>query len=135
MKKYLLTLGLALLGAIALLGQAPMAIMATDGSGGAYGGGVASGCKYCPHCGCQLVPMCQIDCVTKKLTTYKHTCSRQYICVPGVTRLLDKCGNQDCRCRIHEVHRLMKYPSVKEEPVKKCSVRWTCPNCGSEYGS
>jgi hypothetical protein len=41
----------------------------------------------------------------------------------------DGCGG--CRCKVHEVHKLMKCPCTKCEPVRKCSVTWTCPHCGA----
>jgi hypothetical protein len=48
-----------------------------------------------------------------------------------VTRLCDKCDDCDgcCKCRIHEVNRLVKIPCDKEVPVRKCSVEWVCPQC------
>jgi hypothetical protein len=147
MAKYVsLIAGLALLWSIPFPGQAPMAAMAD--------GAVCCGC--CPHCGCKLVPVCHVSCTTKKETTYKYTCNCDTLCVPGVTRLCDKCGKCDgsnqgagsgeactnggdnscpdgckggCKCRVHEVKHLVKVPSVKEVPVKKCTVEWVCPHC------
>ena len=61
-------------------------------------------CDCCPHCGCRLVPVCHVYWTTKEVTTYKYTCKCDYICVPGVTRLCDKCGDddgcRDCKCRL-----------------------------------
>ena len=95
--------------------------------------GYESCCNCCPHCGCKLVPVCHVYWTTKKVTTYKYTCKCEYICVPGVTRLCDKCcdddGCRDCKCRLHEVRRLVKIPCVKQVPVKKCTVEWVCPQC------
>ena len=155
MTKYFLPIiGLALLWSVPFLGQAPAAARADDATccGNA---GCESCCNCCPHCGCKLVPICHIYCTTKKVTTFKYTCKCETICVPGVTRLCDKCGNRDgdgsgqcagggengnsgsqdccdgcCRCRIHEVKQLVKIPCDKEVPVKKCTVEWVCPNCG-----
>ena len=152
MTKYFLRItGLALLWSVPFLGQAPTAAMADDATccGNA---GCESCCNCCPHCGCKLVPVCHIYCTTKKVTTYKYTCKCECICVPGVTRFCDKCGNCDgsgqcagcgetgnnggqdccngnCKCRIHEVKHLVKIPCDKEVPVRKCTVEWVCPHC------
>ncbi len=121
-KSFLRVIALALLWGVPFAGQAPTAAMADE----------ATCCNCCPHCGCKLVPVCHIDCTTKKETTYKYTCNCESICVPGVTRCCDKCGCKgDCKCRIHEVKHLVKIPCVKEVPVRKCTVEWLCPHCES----
>ena len=134
MTKYFLQLtGLALLWSVSFLGPNPPAAMA-DNATCCGNAGCESCCNCCPHCGCRLVPVCHIYWTTKKVTTYKYTCKCEYICVPGVTRWCDKCGNcddccKDCKCRLHEVRHLVKIPCVKEVPVKKCTVEWVCPHC------
>ena len=160
MTKYLLpTVGLALLWGVAFLGQAPTAAKAGEagccGTAGCACGnsGCQACCDCCPHCGCKLVPACQITCTTKKTTEHKHCCTCKDICIPGVTRIgqrcegcdncggcangcsaCDPCNNGcqdccDCRCRVREVHKLMVCPATKETPVRACTVKWVCPNC------
>ena len=106
MTKYLLpTIGLALLGGIALLGLAPTAAGAGEavccGPAGCEMGCAAAqcptcensgchGCECCPRCGCKLVPVCQITCATKKTSEHKYCCKCKDICIPGVTRLCDR---------------------------------------------
>jgi len=162
MTKYLLaTIGLALLGGIALLGLAPAAANAGEaaccGPAGCETGCGTSACptccgynechcrnECCPHCGCKLVPVCQITCTTKKTTEHKYCCGCKEICVPGVTGICGKCNpccdnggqeNCDCHCRVHEVHKLMVFPATKERPVKQCTVQWVCPNCSGGSNS
>ena len=121
---------LALLGTIACLGLSPTAAMA---DGAACCGHSCGNC--CPHCGCCLVPECHVYWTTKKVTTYKYTCICEWICVPDVTPLCDKCNDcRDCKCRLHQVRRLVKIPCVKEEPVKACTVEWVCPHCNGQGG-
>jgi hypothetical protein len=124
MTKYFLRItGLALLWSVPFLGQAPTAATADD----------AMCCKCCPHCGCRLVPVCHICCDTKKVTEYKYSCTCDEICIPGVTPLCHHC-EEGCggRCAIHESRKLVKYPVTKEVPVRKCTVEWTCPQCGHQ---
>jgi hypothetical protein len=145
-KHFLRIVGLALLWSVPFLGHTPTAATAGDATccGNA---GCESCCDCCPHCGCKLVPQCHITCTTKTVTTYKYTCKCEDMCVPGVTRICDKCGHCDgsgqcaengccedcckgcCKCRIHEVSHLMKIPCVKEVPIRKCTVEWVCPHC------
>jgi hypothetical protein len=132
MTKYFLPMiGLALLCGVAFAGPASTAAMADDATCRDNAGGGLH-CDCCPHCGCQLVPVCHISCTTKKETTFTYTCQCETICVPGVTRCCDKCGDCDggCKCRVHEVKHLVKIPCVKEVPVKKCTVERVCPQCG-----
>lgn len=159
MTKYFLRItGIALLWSVPLLGQAPTAAIA-DNATCCGAAGCESCCNCCPHCGCKLVRVCHVYWTMKKVTTYKYTCKCETICVPGVTRCCDKHGNCDgsgqsagcgetgnsgsnnncqgccngnCRCRIHEVSRLMKIPCEKEVPVKKCTVEWVCPQCNCQ---
>lgn len=157
--KYLLpTLGLALLWGIALAGQAQAGeCCATAGCEASCGnGGCEAGCDCCPRCGCKLVPSCQMGCDIKKTTEHKYCCTCKPICIPGVTRLGERCESCnesgacgacgacqtcnngcdngcgdccDCRCRVHEVHKLMVCPESKEHSVRKCTVVYVCPNC------
>ncbi len=159
MKKYLLpTLGLALLWGIAFLGQAQAGETACCGAAGCQAGcnaGCQACCDCCPHCGCKLVPVCQITCTTKKTTVHEYCCACKEICIPGVTRIgerneccensgagnggckpCDPCNNGcqdgcDCRCRVREIHKLMVCPVTKETPVRACTVQWVCPNCSN----
>jgi hypothetical protein len=125
-KSFLPIIALALLWGVPFAGQTPAPAMADD----------ATCCHCCPHCGCNLVPECHIECTTKKETTWQYTCNCESICVPGVTRLCDKCNcNEDCKCRLHEVKHLVKIPCVKEVPIRKCTVEWVCPNCHSTQGA
>ncbi len=117
-------------------------------------------CDCCPRCGCKLVPVCQVTCTTKKTTEHAYCCKCKEICVPGVSRPGQGCGecggclggckggcngcaaecnacdpcngcqdSCDCRCRVHEVRKLMVCPVSKETQVKQCTVQWVCPNC------
>jgi len=149
MKKSLISnLGLVLLLGAAFLGRAAAIAKADDA--GCCGASACPTCcgnnechcrnECCPHCGCKLVPYCQITCTTKKTTEHKYCCGCKEICVPGVTRICDKCNeccenggqeNCDCHCRIHEVHKLMIHPVTKETPVKQCTVLWVCPTCSN----
>ncbi len=152
MTKYFLGItGLAMLWSVPFLGQAPTAAIADDAACCGNAGCESCG-NCCPHCGCKLVPVCHVYCTTKTETTYRYTCNCETKCVPGVTRICDKCGNCDgsgqcagcsesgngdgdngcqcgCKCRIHEVKQLVKIPCVKEVPVRKCTVEWVCPQC------
>ena len=101
-----------------------------------------SACAYtCPKCGCGLVPACNIQCTTKKVTEYKYGCRCEEICVPAVTPICKRgccCDEDACeascgRCAIHEIHKLVKYPTTKEVPVRKCTVEWVCPSCNCHY--
>jgi hypothetical protein len=167
MKKYLIGLvGLAAFAASSLLGQtlacggeSCYAEAACDtGCNGNCNGGCNNCCHYCPRCGCQLQPVCQMTCETKKTTEHKYCCECKDVCIPGVTRIGERCGgcdnsgacgggcaagcnacdpanngcqdNCDCRCRVRTVHKLMVCPVTKETQVKACTVTWTCPNCG-----
>ena len=100
MTKYLLpTLGLALLWGVAFLGQAQAGEATCCGTPGceACGNGGCQACDCCPHCGCKLVPVCQITCTTKKTTEHKYCCTCKDICVPGVTRIGERCeGCENC---------------------------------------
>ncbi len=115
-------------------------------------------CDICPHCGCKMCPVCQIGCTTKKETTHGYCCVCKPMCVPGVTPILGRCdgcnncndGNSasatgcaagcgdpgcqdgcDCRCRVHEVSKLVIHPQTKETQVRTCTVQWVCPKCGA----
>jgi hypothetical protein len=113
-------------------------------------GDCCSHCDCCPHCGCRLVPVCHIYCEPKKVTTYKYGLCCEEKCVPRPTCPCKGCGccdgsgqctggdgNNACQeccgngCCIHEVRKLVKYPCVKEVPVRKCWVEWVCPSCGN----
>jgi hypothetical protein len=122
-KRFLRTVGLVLLWGVPLWGLAPTAAKAGD----------APCCNCCSHCGCKLVPQCDITCATKKETTYKYTSKCETICIPGVSCLLN-CDDDCCKCRVRQVNKLYKVPSTKEVTARKCSVTWTCPNCGGAYG-
>ena len=152
MTKYsLTTLGFALMWGVAFLAQAPATAKAGEagccGAAGCAAGGNCGGnacCDYCPRCGCKLVPVCHPTCETKKTTVHKFCCNCKEICVPGVTRVCGACENCndsgnggqdccDCRCRVHEVHKLMVCPATKEHCVRGCTVEWVCPNgCGCQ---
>ena len=143
MSKYVFGLiGLALLSGGSLLGQDPACI---GQGGGCAAPGCNSCCDCCPHCGCRLEPVCHICWTTKKVVEYKYRCVCQDICIPGVTPLCKKCdgcdgccdsGNNGCqescggKCCVRETHKLVKYPVIKEVPVRKCTVEWVCPHCG-----
>jgi hypothetical protein len=154
MKRYLSGLiGLAIIGASSLMGQS-LAFggeccgteAACCGNGGCpsccENGGCHGRCECCPQCGCKLEPVCQITCTTKKTPEHQYCCGCKEICVPGVARICDKCdscnnGCQDecdCRCRIHEVHKLKVFTVTKETPVRQCTVQWVCPNCSRASG-
>ena len=141
MKRYSFGLiGLAVLVASSLMGQ-------TFVLGGESCRAEAGCSDCCSQCGCRLVPVCHISCTTKKVTEYKYVCKCEDLCVPGVTPICKKCrscetsgecaaacdnGCEDgcCgHCKIHEVHKLAKYPVTKEVPVRKCTVEWVCPHC------
>ena len=155
MTKYVLpTLGLALLWGVAFLGRANAGDCGSAGCATSCNTGCQA-CDCCPHCGCKLVPVCQMTCMTKKTTEHKYCCKCKDICIPGVTRLGERCegcencggcangcgacdpcnnGCQDCgdcRCRVREVHKLMVCPVTKEHCVRACTVQWACPNCGN----
>lgn len=149
MTKYVLpTLGLALLWGVAFFGQAQAGAAECCGTACCETACQAC-CDCCPHCGCKLVPVCQITCTTKKTTEHKYCCACKEICIPGVSRIgqgCENCGNGcgtcdpcnngcqdgcDCRCRVREVHKLMVCPVSKEKPVRECTVQWVCPNCNN----
>ena len=156
MTKYSLpTVGLALLWGVAFLGQAPA--KAGEASCGCNAGCASCGCEAgcascgckggcgdcdncCPHCGCKLVPVCQITCTMKKTTIHEHCCKCKEICIPGIAPLCHGCDacdccnsgcktECDCHCRVREVHKLMVCPVTKETPVRECTVQWVCPKC------
>ena len=94
MKRYLVGLiGLALLGASPLSGQSCAfggrsrlrAQAGCNGGCNVCNGGCNACCDCCPHCGCKLVPVCQITCTTKKTTEHEYCCACKEICIPGVT--------------------------------------------------
>jgi hypothetical protein len=150
MNKYLFGLiGLALLASS--LGQASMAAPAA--SGGCDCAASASE-KCCPRCGCHecLVPVCHCVWEMKKVTEYKYKCVCQDICIPGrigckpcddCDTCKDGCASGNCGpqagqeadCGRHplvrDVRKLVKYPVVKEVPVRKGTVEWMCPKCAS----
>ena len=117
-------------------------------------------CDICPRCGCKMCPVCQIGCTTKKETTHGYCCVCKPMCVPAVTSIFGcnncdgngACANGscatggaagcggcdpgcqdgcDCRCRVHEVSKLVIHPQTKETQVRTCTVQWVCPKCGA----
>ena len=159
MTKYVLpTIGLALLWGLAAAQAGEATCCGTAGCETGCNTGCQACCDCCPHCGCKLVPVCQMTCETKKTTEHKYCCKCKEICIPGVTRIgercdsCDNCGacgggcnacdpcnngcqdSCDCRCRIREVHKLVVCPVTKEHCVRACTVQWVCPNC-SHCGS
>ena len=128
MKKFFLPIsGLALLWSIPFLGQAPAAAIGRRRNVLRQRRAASRAATAVPIAAANLFPQCHVYCTTKKVTTYKYTCICEYICVPGVTRLCDKCsddGGQDCcKCRLHMVRKLVKIPCVEEVPVRnaRCS--------------
>jgi hypothetical protein len=112
--------------------------------------------RCCPKCGCHegLVPVCHITCVPKKETKYHYCCKCEEICIPGPHGPkcaecgcengscanqggCDQCGcgEENCHCKIREVHKLVKYPYTEQHPVRKCTVEWVCPRCGCGCGT
>ncbi len=150
MTRYVLgSIGLAVFAAGSLLVQSP-ACGEEAGccpTAGCCGQGCGDGCckpfcERCPRCGCNLQPVCQVTCDTKKETIHKYGCTCKYICLPPVTPICGKCneccennGNcceKDCHCMIRAVNKLLICPATKETPVKKCTVCWVCPSCGCQ---
>ncbi len=139
---------------LSLLAAALLALPARAGEA-TCGGGAAccNGCEgHCPQCGCCLVPVCHPYCTTKKVTEYEYTCTCEDICIPGRFPRCESCeGGGQCNkcnngetcnggcqdgcycghCRTRSVAKLVKYPVTKEVPVRKCTVEWVCPHCGS----
>jgi hypothetical protein len=149
MMKYVLPIAaLALLWGIPLPG--PKAANASEALCGGNAGCETCG-HHCPHCGCALVPVCHCQCDVKKTVTYKYDFVCKDICIPGPGCCCDKCNhcesgqcaagcdtcyagcnkNFGCGCSVYTSKRLIKYPVVKETPVRICTVEWTCPNCGN----
>jgi hypothetical protein len=146
MKYYLLAgIGLAVLG-VSFLREPARGGEAVCGANS----GVNTPRECCPHCGCRLVPVCQIYYTTKKVTEYKYRGVCEEICVPGVTprserlagcRAPAQCGGAPCpdgcreccagRCMVREVQKVAKYPVTREVPVRKCTVEWVCPACSA----
>ena len=131
MTKYFLQVtGLALLWSLLFSGPIVRGSMADSATCcGNAGCGCQSCCNCCPHCGCQLVPVCHIYWTTKQVTTYKYTCMCDCICVPGITRICDKCDQCDdcckdgCKCRLHQVRQF-----VKSRVLRRCrsrNARWS----------
>jgi hypothetical protein len=146
-KRFLLTVGLVLLWGLALT-AAQAGESSCCGNTCAANGGCDSCRQCCPHCGCKMVPQCNITCTTKKETSHKYTCKCDAICIPGITPWCkgsaggdkggscgDSCGNgcgEGCgsRSMVRQVHKLAKVPATKEVPVRTCTAGWNCPNCG-----
>jgi len=128
------------------------------GGGCCERGGCCEKAACCPHCGCCLVPQCHTYCEPKTTTVHKHGCVCKEICIPGVSRCGEGCGDSErcghcgcnscnscktccnndgcgCHCRIREVHQLVIFPQQKCTSVKKCTVEWVCPHCGSQCNS
>src|SRR5271157_4994106 len=102
MKKYLVGLiGLAFFGASSLVGQTlafggeSCCAEATCNAGCNCGDNGC--CHVCPRCGCGLEPVCHPTCETKKETIHKYCCKCKDICIPGVTRIGERCdGGNAC---------------------------------------
>ena len=67
------------------------------GCGGCERGRCHEGIKCCPHCGCNLVPVCHTYCEPKTTSVHKHGCVCGEICIPGVSRCGEGCGDH-ARC-------------------------------------
>jgi hypothetical protein len=177
MTKYLIgLLGLALLlggrplvaGEAACCGAAgcqAQACNACNAGGGCCERGGCEGAACCPHCGCRLQPVCHTYCEPKTTTVHKYGCICEEICIPGVSRCGEGCGDSErcghcggggnacgtcntcqtgnngnaggeegcgCHCRVREIHKLVTFPVTKCTSVKKCTVEWVCPQCGSQ---
>jgi len=63
------------------------------GCGGCERGRCHEGIKCCPHCGCSLVPVCHTYCEPKTTSVHKHGCVCEEICIPGVSRCGEGCGD------------------------------------------
>ena len=67
------------------------------GGGCCERGGCCEKAACCPHCGCCLVPQCHTYCEPKTTTVHKHGCVCKEICIPGVSRCGEGCGDSE-RC-------------------------------------
>jgi hypothetical protein len=54
-----------------------------------------SRCEFCPHCGCKLEPVCHPTCETKKETVHKYCCTCKDVCIPHVTPMC-QAGCNEC---------------------------------------
>jgi hypothetical protein len=59
---------------------------------GCHHGGIAC----CPRCGCSLVPVCHTWCEPKTTSIHNHGCVCEEICIPGVSRCGEGCGDHPC---------------------------------------